>query len=149
MMKHRHSQPLHLLPQCPLLADTVISTFEQRALYDDMLPRRATTHLYFLCGHSAAHPALRLYSPDIICLLILHQGQHHFHTNYRRHGNCPKEVITQVISVTDDERLAQGQVLFIRGQVAFRGNTLCMCNKHAQSVNQHLCQACGWRPRSK
>lgn len=68
-------------------------------------------------------PYPALYSPNISSLLILHQDQHHFHTNYRCHGNWPKEVITQVISVTDDERLAPSQVLFIRGQVAFTGNT--------------------------
>lgn len=37
MMKHHHSPALLMLPQCPLLADTLISTFKHQALYDDML----------------------------------------------------------------------------------------------------------------
>lgn len=78
-------------------------------------------------------PYSTLYSPDIISLLILHQDQHHFHTNYSCRGNWPEEVIIQVILVTDYERLAPGQVLFIRGQVAFSENTMHVC---------HTCSEC-------
>lgn len=66
----------------------------------------------------------------------LHQNQHHFHANCHCHGNCPKEVITLVILVTDYERLAPCRVHFIRGQVAFSVNTAHIVNPPLWMVGQ-------------
>lgn len=112
-----HLLPLPVLPQCPLLADLSTDTFY---LWWHATSWRATTRaVFFFCFSSLypQHPPSQ--KKNISSLLILRRGRHHFHANQRFHGNWPKEVITQVISVTDDEKLAPDQVLFIRGQMAF------------------------------
>lgn len=118
---------LHMLPQCPLLADKLINTFQPEALYDDTCHPEDQQHACLLSITNTPPPYPMLYSPFVSSLPILHQDQHHFHTNYHCRGNWPKEVITQVMSVTDDERLAAGQVFFIRGQVDFAENTVHVC----------------------
>lgn len=82
-----------MLPQCPPLACLLIN--ELPVKWRHIAPRRATRVFFCSARNSFFFAYNRINSHQ-----TLHHGWLHFHINYCCYGNCPKEVITQVVIVT-------------------------------------------------